>query len=99
MLKETDDLEFSEPLVLTLIYTSFCGTCEMAKRMLSVISQSMTDISFYQLNANLHPHVLKTYSISSIPCFLVYKEGQLIDQFYAFHSVSFLYDKLRGYIS
>src|SRR5690554_3865472 len=73
MLKETDHLFFSEPLVLVLLYTSFCGTCEMAKRMLAVLSQTVKDVAFYQMNANLHPAVLKQYDVRSIPCFLIFK--------------------------
>lgn len=97
MFKETDHLFFSEPLVLVLLYTSFCGTCEMAKRMLAVLSQTVKDVAFYQMNANLHPAVLKQYDVRSIPCFLIFKNGRWIDQFYAFYSVSFLYDKLQAY--
>lgn len=97
MLREKTDTNFTGDLSVTLVYTSMCGTCEMAKRMLSVISESMKDIAFYQMNANLYPDVINAYDISSVPCFLIFKRGVLVDQFYAFHSVSFLYERINGF--
>jgi thiol-disulfide isomerase/thioredoxin len=81
--------------ICVLVYTSLCGTCESAKVMLNIISETIKDVLYYKVNVNFNTTIIKDYNISSIPCFLIYKEGELIDQFYAFHSVTFLYDKIK----
>lgn len=83
---------------VVLVYTKMCGTCESAKIMLDIVSKTLNHLSIYQLNANHHPKIIEDYQIMSIPCFLIYKEGQLVEQFYAFHSVTFLYQKINSLI-
>lgn len=100
MIKElkTDQFEqiMGKEVRVVLCYTSLCGTCEQAKHMLSVVSQVLKSIHFYQINVNLFPKVAYDYQLTSIPCFLIFKQGQLLDQFYAFHSVAYLYEKIKN---
>lgn len=98
MLKETKNLHPSDSLAVVLVYTSLCGTCEMAKRMLHIISESIKGVAFYQLNANFYPEDVNLYQITSVPCFMIFHQGELVDQFYAFHSVSFLYERINGMV-
>ncbi|QVK17334.1 thioredoxin family protein [Mycoplasmatota bacterium] len=78
---------------VVLVYTNMCGTCESAKIMLDIVSKTMKHLLIYQLNVNHYPNIIEDYHITSIPCFLLFKEGKLVEQFYAFHSVTFLYQK------
>ena len=82
---------------MVLVYTNMCGTCERAKVMLNVVSETIKDVQFVQINANLNPSIISDYNITSIPCFLMFKEGKLVDQFYAFHSVTYLFNKIKGF--
>lgn len=96
MLKEISNLPQEKSLSVVLIYTTMCGTCEMAKRMLTVVSETIKDVQFYQLNGNIYSELLKPLDITSIPCFLILKNGEIIEQFYAFHSVPFLFEKITS---
>lgn len=101
MLTDIQLSQFKEKLcesdkVVVLVYTSMCGTCESAKRMMHVVSESLKEIGFYQININLNPELIKRYDISSVPCFLLFKKGILVDQFYAFHSVTYLFEKINS---
>lgn len=84
----------NSPYTVVLGYTSLCGTCERAKRMLMVVSESLKDVKFVQINLNLAAKLIADYQIQSVPCFLVFKQEQLVDQFYAFHSVPYLFERI-----
>ncbi len=83
---------------VVLVYTNMCGTCESAKTMLNVVSQTGVDIEFYKINTNLHAKIIQEYNVKVIPCFLLFSQNILVEQFYAFYSVTNLYQKARRLI-
>ncbi|MFZ0370755.1 MAG: thioredoxin family protein [Halobacillus sp.] len=83
---------------LTFIHTPFCGTCHLARRMLTTIEVTYNRELFKECNASLHPDLMKTYQIKSVPCLLVTHQGEIVEKIYAFHSVPFMYDKLSEYV-
>ncbi len=94
---ELKQLRNDRSQLIVLVYTNMCGTCKNAILMLNIVSKTLNTFSYYQINANLHQKIIEDYQITGIPCFLVFKNGQLIEKFYAFHSVTFLFQKLQGY--
>ena|SRR5690554_2197833 len=104
MLNEIETNHISEAvakgkLSVVLGYTNMCGTCESAKKMLAIVSELMKDVTFYKVNLNYFPTIAKTYDVKSNPCFMVFKHGVLTDLFYAFHSVTYLYEKINGHLA
>ncbi|MTH53895.1 thiol reductase thioredoxin [Bacillus mangrovi] len=73
------------------LYTPFCGTCQLAKRMLEVVDETLPDVSFYKADLNYLPGFAEEWEVESVPCLLVFKNGQLKTKQYAFQSVEFLY--------
>jgi thioredoxin-like negative regulator of GroEL len=79
---------------LIYFYTPLCGTCQVASRMLQVI-ENMVDVKIGKMNLNFYPEMATQFEIESVPCLLLIKNGELIDQIYAFQSVPFLYEKIK----
>jgi thioredoxin-like negative regulator of GroEL len=79
---------------LIYFYTPLCGTCQVASRMLQVI-ESMVDVKIGKVNLNFYPEMAKQFEVESVPCLLLIKDGDVIDQIYAFQSVPFLYEKVK----
>lgn len=86
-----------EILSIILSYTNLCGTCDYAKKMLTIISELTIGVHYYQINLNLFPQLSLRYAISSNPSFMVFKQGRHIDTFYSFQSVSYLIEKIIQY--
>jgi len=82
---------------LIYFYTPLCGTCQVASRMLQVI-ENMVDVKIGKVNLNFYPDLAMQFEIESVPCLLLIKEGDVIDQIYAFQSVPFLYEKVKTII-
>lgn len=77
-------------------YTPFCGTCQVAGRMLEVVEQMIHDWSFGKSDLNYMPEVAKLFTIESVPCLLVIKEGIVLKKIYAFQSVPDLYSTIKA---
>jgi thioredoxin-like negative regulator of GroEL len=79
---------------LIYFYTPLCGTCQVASRMLQVI-ENMVEVKIGKVNLNFYPELAKQFEVESVPCLLFIKDGDVIDQIYAFQSVPFLYEKVK----
>jgi thioredoxin-like negative regulator of GroEL len=79
---------------LIYFYTPLCGTCQLASRMLHVI-ENMVDVTIGKMNLNFYPELAEKFEIESVPCLLFIKDGELVEMIYAFHSVPFLYEKIK----
>ncbi|RFU63809.1 thioredoxin family protein [Peribacillus glennii] len=80
------------------LYTPMCGTCQVASRMLSIVLEMFPDITCGKMNMNFAKDIPAQYEIESVPCLLIFKEGQPEKKIYAFQSVPYLYDILKGAI-
>jgi thiol-disulfide isomerase/thioredoxin len=79
---------------LIYFYTPLCGTCQVASRMLQVI-EKMVDVKIGKMNLNFFPELANKFEIESVPCLLIVKDGEVLEMIYAFHSVPFLYEKIK----
>lgn len=78
------------------LHTPLCGTCQTASKMLTVIEELLPNLPFAKANLNFVPELANSLSIESVPCLLVIKNGRIEEKIYAFHSVPYLYDKLKN---
>lgn len=80
----------------TVLYvqTPMCGTCQLAKKMMAVVEAAM-GLTVGAVNLNYAPHLAERYEIESVPCLLVFRNGVVKKQMYAFHSVDFIYHELQ----
>lgn len=79
--------------------TPLCGTCKLAEQFVQIVEQTM-DNEMIWLNVDIHfvPQFVQTYQIESVPCLLVFYEGELRLKTYRFSSVSDIYDQLQEVI-
>ncbi|WP_082233479.1 thioredoxin family protein [Halobacillus massiliensis] len=92
----TEQLQ-NEGVAFTYIFTPFCGTCHLARRILETVEKTMKDEVFFQMNASLHPEFMQEYKVKSVPCLLITDKAEQIETVYAFHSVPHMYEKVQQY--
>ncbi|MBP2001538.1 thiol-disulfide isomerase/thioredoxin [Paenibacillus shirakamiensis] len=78
-----------------LIHTTFCGTCQLAERMLDIVNIALPELELYKLNINYAPHLRDTWQITSVPCLVIFEDGNPLNFEYAMHSVDYLYQLLK----
>ncbi|MFD2656302.1 thioredoxin family protein [Gracilibacillus thailandensis] len=89
-------LHHEESLVI-FVHTPFCATCQLAERMLAILEESDQAQFFYRMNASFFPEFMKENKIQSVPALLLVKDGLVVDQLYAFESVTKLHAVLEGW--
>lgn len=80
------------------IHSPFCGTCQLASRMLEIVEITNPILEIAAVNVGSIPLWVSALQIESIPCLLVWdrrSETGSVDKIYAFHSVSYLYERLN----
>ncbi|MFC7064026.1 thioredoxin family protein [Halobacillus seohaensis] len=85
-------------ITLTYIFTPFCGTCHLARKMLDTIEATFQRHLFYELNASLHPELMQDYEVKSVPCLLITENGKIVNKIYAFKSVPYMYEEVTKYV-
>ena len=78
------------------LYTPMCGTCQVAGKMLEVIHEVLPDFPVGKADLNYNPDLADEFFIESVPCLLIYNNGEIQDKIYAFQSVPYLYEKLKA---
>ncbi|MFB5661728.1 thioredoxin family protein [Alteribacillus sp. HJP-4] len=86
-----------EPAAACFIYSPLCGTCGLAERMLLPMEILYSDISYYKLNINYIPELIKSEKITSVPCLKLFSYGEVKRTIYAFTSVPLLSEEIERF--
>ncbi|MDY0408807.1 thioredoxin family protein [Virgibacillus soli] len=92
----TEDTLKQEHLLL-YIHTPFCGTCHVARSILTQIERTHNQDIFYEMNASLYPNFMQENKIESVPCLFIIDHGEIKEKVYAFQSVANIYTYLVKY--
>ncbi|WHY85299.1 thioredoxin family protein [Neobacillus novalis] len=83
---------------LLYFYTPLCGTCQVASRML-VVLEELVKVNMGKMNLNFYPDIAADFGIESVPCLLIVQKGKVKETIYAFHSVPYLLEKTKQYLT
>ena len=60
---------------------TWCGPCRMLAPILETVSEEMAgQVSFYALDVDENPEIAAEYRVQSIPCLVLMRKGQFVDQ-------------------
>jgi len=68
-------------LVFVDFYADWCGPCKLTSPIVETLSTEMKDIKFVEVDVDANPDLSGKYSIFSIPTFIIFKDGQVVNQF------------------
>lgn len=77
---QSEVMETSVP-VLVDFWAAWCGPCQMLSPVVEEIASSHPEIKVGKVNVDEQPQLAQTFSVSAIPTLLVFKHGQLVQQF------------------
>ena len=78
-------------------YATMCKTCDIAETMLGVAAGAR-GIDYERINLNFYTKLINDYQIRSAPALLLFKNGKLVKEVYAFQSVMYLNEVLTDFL-
>lgn len=78
-------------------YATMCKTCDISETMLQVVAE-MKQFSYERINLNFYKILIEDYQIRSAPALLLFENGKLIKEVYAFQSVTYLSEVLEEFL-
>ncbi len=76
---EQEVLKSSTPVVVDF-WATWCGPCRKLSPVLDEIAQGYENVKFCKVNVEESQEIAQNYSISGIPCLLVFKDGEAVER-------------------
>lgn len=88
----------SEKPVLVDFWAPWCAPCKIMGPIVEEIAAERDDIVVGKLNVDDAPRIAERYNILSIPTFIIFKRGQVADQFSGTISREALIERIEKYV-
>ncbi len=76
---EFDQILAANPFVLVDFYADWCGPCRMMTPILASLETVHTGVKFIKVNVDSAGELASRFKVASLPTFLAFKNGQVID--------------------
>ncbi|MBW3015537.1 thioredoxin [Candidatus Woesearchaeota archaeon] len=88
--------EIEKGYVLVDFFASWCGPCRMLAPIFEELSEEFTGkVKFAKVSTEEEPMLSSKYRIQSIPCMILFKDGQEFHRFIGFASKNQLRESLN----
>src|SRR5699024_474572 len=89
--------QLNMPTYFMFIHTPFCGTCRMARQMLTKMEPVQQKHLFHEMNASLFPEFMQEAKVERVPSPFITQDGVITEKVYTFHSIPNIYHYLLKY--
>ena len=71
----------ADGLVLVDFWAEWCGPCKMMSPIVDELASELDGVVVGKVNVDNNPDLARQFNILSIPTFIVFKSGQVVEQF------------------
>ncbi len=84
----------AQNVVLVDFWAPWCGPCKVMSPIVDELAGEMDNVTVGKVNVDENPELVQQFNVLSIPTFLVFKSGQVVEQFSGSMSKDELKDKV-----
>lgn len=89
----------ADRLVVVDFWAPWCGPCKVMSPIVDELASEMEQVIVGKVNVDEVPDLARQYNILSIPTFLIFKGGQVVEQFSGSMPKDMLRDKIAKHLS
>ena len=79
--QEFENEAMKAPVALVDFSATWCGPCRLLAPVVESVSEKLGDkVSFYNVDVDDAPELAMKYGINSVPCLILLKNGEAVDQ-------------------
>lgn len=75
-----EDFIKGKSVVVVDFYADWCGPCRVMKPLFKKMAIEFEDLSFLMVNIDKHMAAAQAQGVSTIPTFIIYKDGKAVDK-------------------
>ncbi len=94
---DTSVLQAEKP-VLVDFWAPWCGPCKLMSPVIEELAEETEEVIIGKVNVDENADIAQRYNILSIPTFIVFKGGQVVEQFSGAMNKEQLKEKLEKHI-
>jgi len=101
---ELTNQEFSEVInnshkvVVVDFFAEWCMPCVMLGPILEDIAQEMKEVKFVKVNVDDNGELAGKYNVSSIPCLVIFKDGEEVDRIVGGQPADVIEAKIKAHL-
>ena len=90
----------SHKVVVIDFFAEWCMPCVMLTPIIDELaaSEDMKEVKFKKINVDENQKLAQKYKISSIPCLIIFKEGEEVDRMIGSQTGEAIEEKVKGYL-
>ncbi len=81
-------------LIIVDFYANWCGPCQMLKPVFKKVSEEFSQIKFAKVNIEEEQGLAEEYGVRSIPCLVIFKDGNEVERIVGYQNEDDLREKL-----
>jgi len=101
---EVTEQEFSElinnshRLVVVDFFAEWCMPCLMISPIIEDLAKGIEEVKFVKINIDDNPKLASKYSVSKIPCLVIFKNGEEVSKIIGAQTQESIEEKIRGHL-